>query len=480
MNNHAVFKSRLGFLLSALGMAIGTGNIWRFPRIIAQNGGGTFLIPWIIFLFLWSIPLLILEFGMGKTARKGTVGAFGIVMGKKFGWMGAYVGFCTMAIMFYYSVVTGWCLKYFIASVSGDVFIQDGAAYWNTFVATKYQPLLFHFFAIFIGSCIVFKGISGIEKANKFLIPSLFLLVIVAVVRALLLPGAVEGLNFLFTPSWSQLLNHRIWLEALTQSAWSTGAGWGLILTYAIYSKKNEDIVLNSSIIGLGNNSVSLLAAMAVIPIVFAFKPEEASQLMLEHGPASTGLTFVWIPQLFARMVGARFFLSLFFLALCFAAISSLIALFELVTRVFMDIGLARTKAIILVGSVSFILGAPSAVSMAIFENQDWVWGVGLLVSGFFIAVAAIKYGVKRFREDIVNHEGNDIRIGRFFDFLVFLIPVQFFVLLWWWFSQAGGWTDIFSSYSVGTCLFQWGIAVILFLSINKWLIRRTLGGASS
>ena len=201
---------------------------------------------------------------------------------------------------------------------------------------------------------------------------------------------------------------------------------------------------------------------------------------MLEHGPASTGLTFVWIPQLFARMVGARFFLSLFFLALCFAAISSLIALFELVTRVFMDIGLARTKAIILVGSVSFILGAPSAVSMAIFENQDWVWGVGLLVSGFFIAVAAIKYGVKRFREDIVNHEGNDIRIGRFFDFLVFLIPVQFFVLLWWWFSQAGGWTDIFSSYSVGTCLFQWGIAVILFLSINKWLIRRTLGGASS
>ena len=475
-----LFKSRLGFLLTALGMAIGTGNIWRFPRIIAQNGGGSFLIPWLIFLFLWSIPLLILEFSMGSTARKGTVGSFGIIMGRQYGWMGAYVGFCTMAIMFYYSVVTGWCIKYFLASVFGTILQQDSIAYWNTFLGSQYQPLLFHFCAMLIGSFIVYKGISGIEKANKFLIPSLFLLIIIAVVRSLTLPGAVEGLNYLFTPSLEKLLNYRVWLEALTQSAWSTGAGWGLILTYAIYSKRNEDIVLNSSIIGLGNNSVSLLAAIAIIPVVFAFRPEEAAQMMQEHGPASTGLTFVSIPQLFAQMAGGRIFLSLFFLALCFAAISSLISLFELVTRVFIDLGLTRTKAILLVGSVSFVLGTPSAVSMAIFENQDWVWGVGLLVSGFFIAIAVMKYGVRQFRGNLINHAGNEVKLGKYFDYIVFLIPVQFIILVWWWFSQAGGWTEIFTSYSVGTCLFQWGIALILFVTINKWLMRRTLGENTS
>ncbi len=394
--------------------------------------------------------------------------------------MGAYVGFCTMAIMFYYSVVTGWCIKYFLASVFGTILQQDSIAYWNTFLGSQYQPLLFHFCAMLIGSFIVYKGISGIEKANKFLIPSLFLLIIIAVVRSLTLPGAVEGLNYLFTPSLEKLLNYRVWLEALTQSAWSTGAGWGLILTYAIYSKRNEDIVLNSSIIGLGNNSVSLLAAIAIIPVVFAFRPEEAAQMMQEHGPASTGLTFVSIPQLFAQMAGGRIFLSLFFLALCFAAISSLISLFELVTRVFIDLGLTRTKAILLVGSVSFVLGTPSAVSMAIFENQDWVWGVGLLVSGFFIAIAVMKYGVRQFRGNLINHAGNEVKLGKYFDYIVFLIPVQFIILVWWWFSQAGGWTEIFTSYSVGTCLFQWGIALILFVTINKWLMRRTLGENTS
>lgn len=480
MEKTEMFKTRLGLLLAGLGMAIGTGNIWRFPRIIAQNGGGSFLIPWIIFLFLWSIPLLILEFSMGKATRKGTVGAFGTIMGKQFGWMGAYVGFCAMAIMFYYSVVTGWCFKYIFASVSGSLFRHDSLQYWDTFIASKYEPLFFHFCAMLIGSYIIYKGVSGIEKANKFLIPSLFVLLIVALIRVLTLPGSVEGLNYLFTPSLKTLLNYRVWLAALTQSAWSTGAGWGLILTYAVYMKRNEDIVLNSGIIGLGNNSVSLLAAMATIPVVFALRsPEVAISLIKEPGPASTGLTFIWIPQLFEQMAGGRFFLTLFFLALGFAAVSSMISMLELTTRIFIDLGLIRKKAIVLVGAVAFILGTPSALSMGFFENQDWAWGVGLMMSGFFFALAAIKYGVRRFRENFINLEGNDIHLGKYFDVIVFLIPVQFVVLIWWWFSQAGGWTDIFSSYSVGTCLFQWGLALIIFIAINKWLMHRTLGGDS-
>ncbi|KPK95961.1 hypothetical protein AMJ80_02715 [bacterium SM23_31] len=479
MEKKELFTSRIGLLLASLGMAVGTGNIWRFPRIIAKYGGGSFLIPWIIFLFLWSIPLLILEFSLGKGARKGTAGAFGAIMGKKFGWMGTYVGFCAMGIMFYYSVVTGWCIKYVTASITGKVFLQQGREYWDSFIATQYQPLFFHFCAMLIGSYIIYKGVRGIEKANKFLIPSLFVLLLIAMVRSLTLPGAVEGVNYLFTPKLSELFNYEVWLQALTQSAWSTGAGWGLILTYAVYMKQKEDIVLNSGIIGFGDYTVSLIAALTIVPVVFALGSAYADpvQLVQEPGPANTGLTFIWIPQLFNQIAGGRFFLTLFFLALSFAAVSSLISMIELTTRIFMDMGLTRKKAIIMVGSVAFVLGVPSALSMGFFENQDWVWSLGLMLSGFFIALAAIKYGVKRFRENFINLEGNDINLGRFFDVIVFLIPVQFVVLIWWWFSQAGGWTDIFSSFSVGTCLLQWGLAIIIFIAINKWLMNQTFEG---
>ncbi|MFC1555381.1 sodium-dependent transporter [candidate division KSB1 bacterium] len=458
-------------------MAVGTGNIWRFPRIIAQNEGGSFLIPWLIFLFLWSIPLLILEFSFGRAARKGTIGAFGKIMGKKFGWMGAYVGFCAMGIMFYYSVVTGWCFKYLFSSLSGSVLGQDGVSFWNSFVSTQYQPVLFHFMAMLIGGYIVYRGVRGIEKANKFLIPSLFLLLIVAMLRSVTLDGALAGINYLFTPQWSDLLDYKIWLEALTQSAWSTGAGWGLLLTYAVYMKQKEDIVLNSGIIGFGDYGISLIAALAIVPVVFALRPEEAVVLVQEPGPASTGLTFIAIAELFNQMAGGRIILVLFFLALSFAAVSSLISMIELTTRIFIDLGMIRKKAIIVVGSFAFLLGVPSALSMGFFENQDWVWGVGLLVSGFFFAMAAMKFGVRQFREKYINHEGNDINLGRFFDYIIFLIPVQFVVLIWWWFSKAGGWTDIFSSYSVGTCLLQWGLALVLFISLNKWLMKRTFKG---
>ncbi len=132
------FTSRYGLLVAALGMAVGTGNIWRFPRIVAQNGGGAFLIPWLIFLFLWAIPLLMVETAMGRHTRFGVVGAFGKLIGKRFTWMGCFVGWCTMAITFYYSVVTGWCIKYLWAALGGKLLGVDGSAYWESFQATSW------------------------------------------------------------------------------------------------------------------------------------------------------------------------------------------------------------------------------------------------------------------------------------------------------------------------------------------------------
>jgi len=479
MKQSEFFSSRWGLILAALGMAVGTGNIWRFPRIVAQNGGGSFLIPWIIFLFLWSIPLLIIEFSLGKKTRFGTVGAFGKFLGKKFTWMGAFVGFCTMAIMFYYSVVMGWCVKFFVASLSGDSGLAQSEQYWNTFTS-GYQPVFFHFIAMALGSFVIYKGVvAGIEKANKILIPTLFLLLILAAVRALTLPGAIAGLDYLFKPDLDLLLNYKTWLEALTQSAWSTGAGWGLILTYAVYMRQKEDVVLNSFIAGLGNNSASLIAAMAILPTIFAILPyDEAMQAV---GAGNQGLTFIWIPQLFGQMPFGSFFMTIFFLALTAAALSSLIAMIELSTRIFMDAGLQRPKAILFVGSCGFLLGLPSAFSLNFLNNQDWVWGLGLILSGIFVAFAAIKYGVDKFRTELVNSEGNDIAAGAWFNFIVkIIIPIEFVALLGWWFwqtiaSDPEGWWAPFKTYSLGTVLLQWAIALVVLVAAGNWLYKKTV-----
>ena len=222
--------------------------------------------------------------------------------------MGGFIGFCTMAIMFYYSVVMGWCVKYFIAAVTGGLNNVNGLIYWTTFSSTQFQPIIFHFISISIGAFIIFKGvIKGLEKANKFLIPALFLLIIIGTLRALSLPNAVQGLNFFFNPEWKLLLDHKVWLNALTQSAWSTGAGWGLLLTYGVYLKKKEDIVVNSFVTGFGNNSASLLIGLMIFPAVFALAPQMGlipEEIIREAGPANTGLAFIWIPALFSIFSG--------------------------------------------------------------------------------------------------------------------------------------------------------------------------------
>lgn len=488
------FTSRWGLIIAALGMAVGTGNVWRFPRIYATNEGGAFLIPWLFFLFAWSIPLLILEIGMGKKSRMGLVGAFGKLVGRRSSWMGGFVALVTTLITFYYSVVMGWCLRYFFAALSGDLsrFTDAGASQqaFESF-ATNGWAVFFHFFAIGIAAWVIHRGVvKGIEQANRILIPTLALLLLVAAVRALTLPGAEKGLQFMFHIEWSRLADYRLWLEGLTQSAWSTGAGWGLLLTYAVYTREREDIVRNSLMIGLGNNSMSLLAALAVLPTVFAYfystlPPDVAYQRAFDvatfSGPASTGLTFVWIPILFSKFPFGQFFSAIFFLALTAAALSSLIAMVELITRILIDLGMTRSRAIIAVFSVVFLGGVPSALSLNFFANQDWAWGLGLMVSGGLFAVAAIRFGLNRVRTELINLPGNELNVGPWFNgVLGILVPMEFLVMLTWWIVQSFGFTEAwwnpFSTFSLGTCLFQWALAIILMLSLNNWMANRTLG----
>jgi NSS family neurotransmitter:Na+ symporter len=468
------FSSRWALMVAMLSMAVGTGNIWRFPRIAATNGGGTFLIPWAIFLITWSVPLLLCEFAMGKGTRRGPIGAFAALVGERFAWMGAWVALCSIFIMFYYGVVTGWCLRYFYAAVTGELPGPSPTALWESYAGSEWAVVTL-VLSIALAVLAVGRGVRGIEIATQIMMPVLVVLVVVLAIRAVTLPGAERGLAFLFTPDLSGLGNSRVWLEALTQNAWDTGAGWGLALTYAVYMRQREDTTINGFMLGFGNNSVSLLAGIMVLCTVFSIRPDAATEIV---GAGNTGLTFIWVPQLFAAIPGGRFFMSFFFLALFFAALTSLISMFELGARALIDRGWTRGRALTMLTLAAIVAGLPSALSMSFFVNQDNVWGVGLMLSGLFFGIAILKYGVDRFRKLYVNSEGSDITIGRWWNAAMILVVLEALVLLGWWLSQTistEGWAaslDPFLPWSLGTFLLQWGILFVLLLAFNRRIAR--------
>ena len=463
------FSSRFAMILAMLSMAVGTGNIWRFPRIVASNDGGSFIIAWICFLLLWSVPLLIVELAMGKHTRTGTIGAFARMMGKKYAWMGAWVAWCAIAIMFYYAVVAGWTLRFTLAAITGELSAAAPGEVWRAFAYTR-AAVAFQFLAVFLAVVVVARGVKGIEAVARVLLPALVVMVIILALRAVTLPGAERGLAFMFTPSLEGLANHQTWLQALTQNAWDTGAGWGLVLTYAIYLRKEEDTALNAFIVGFGNNTVSLLAGVMVLCTIFAIMPDAAAQIT---GAGNEGLTFTWVPQLFQRMPLGRVLIVVFFLALFFAAWTSLISMVELATRVLQDGGMARNSALWLIGVAGFVLGVPSALNQSVFLNQDFVWGVGLMVSGLFFALAVLRFGISRFRETLINHEYTNIHVGKWWDLSIYLVIVQAVALVLWWLWQVRT-EALWGPYGLGHTLVQWAIALGVFITLNDWMARRT------
>ena len=483
------FTSRWALLLSVLGIAVGTGNIWRFPRIAAANAGeggaGAFLVAWLVFLLAWSIPLIIAEYALGQRGRRGVVGTFASLAGGKAAWLGGFVAFVAAAIMCYYSVVAGWCAYYLATSTAGGLPVTSEAALasWEAFQGSLW-PVLLHGGMMALGVLAVSGGVRGIERANKLLVPTLLVVVLIAVVRAVTLPGSGEGIAFLFTPDWGTLASPATWLEALTQNAWDTGAGWGLILTYAAYMRREDGVVRNAVLTGVGNNTVSLLAGTMIFGIVFAVlgaagqSQGEILELMKNSGDRGTGLTFIWMPQLFSEMPLGRPLAILFFLGLSFAALSSLLSMIELSTRVVVDFGVDRKKAVAGVGVGAFLLGVPSALSGGVFGNQDFVWGVALMLSGAFIAYAVVRYGAARIRSEIAAPE--DWRLPAIWDvWMRVAIPLQAAVLLGWWIYRttttdfAARWWDPSELYGTANVLLQWAVALGVLFALNRWMVRR-------
>jgi len=257
----------------------------------------------------------------------------------------------------------------------------------------------------------------------------------------------------------------------------------GMGITYAVYMSKKEDIALNSFLTGFGDTAIALVAGIAVICTVFASANtySDATGYLAKGG---TALTFIYLTELFVKMPLGWLIAPMFFLAMAFAALTSLISGMEISTRNFMDFGWSRRKSVTVVTSVTFLLGIPSAVvvlhhkgvpTTAFLDNQDLVWGIGLIVSGFFVAFAIWKYGVSRFREELVNTRWNDLRIGKWWDWVIkFLFPVQFIALFGWYFYQT--WMEPSSEWwhkgptAVIILLLEWGVVMLIAIFLNRRL----------
>ncbi len=419
--------------------------------------------------------------------RAGPLGSIVRLVGPKFAWMGAWITLAAVAIMFYYSVITGWVLEYLIVSCTGQLAGADSQQFYDQFVAGPW-PLVWHFVSMTLALVVIWRGVGAIERVTTLLLPSLFFLVVALAVRAVLLPGADKGLAFIFTVDWSQLADYRIWLEALTQNAWDTGSGWGLITVYAIYVRAKDDSSVNCFLLGIGNNIASLLSGVAVLCTIFAIMPEAEKQIV---GAGNEGLTFIWFPQLFARMPAGGLFMIFFFAALFMAAFMSLISMVELAVRGLQDLGMTRNRALSIAGVLGLAGGVPIALSLDFLKNQDWVWATALIPSGLMFAFVAVRYGLDEFRGRYVNLPCNQVTIGRWWCVIMgVLVPVQGVVLLAWFFWQTFPaaeskdgesialsarlveWLRPDRIENVGTVLVQWAVLLAVLWSANRWMGR--------
>ena len=495
MSSKEQFSGRWALILASLGMAIGAGNLWRFPRLAGQYGG-TFLILWLFFLIVWSVPLLMAEFSIGKKYKKGVIGSFALFAGKRMAWGGWFITVCTLGIGFYYSVVTGWGLRYLwlatqnmFAAIGGGTRIKEHLEtnpdylnqFWSSVSNESVGTLVLHIVAVALGAIVLLKGIQkGLEKANRILIPGLFILLFIIMVISLSMENGYLGLEYMFSIKPELFSNPKVWLEALSQSAWSTGAGWGLIMTISSYSRKKEDVTLNTFIGAFGNNTASLLAGLAILPSVFALSGSEGAAIeFLQSG--NQALTFTIIPKLFAGFPVGWLFTFVFFLAFFMAAFSSLLPMIELFIKNLTDMGWARNTATLRAAAFCVIFGIPSAWSLDIFSNQDWVWGLGLIISGLIIMLSVILHGPLKFKKNFIDADSDFIVSPIYFVTFMFVnIGLGSFLIYWWmslgyseypWFNSEGNW-NVFDSYSNATLITQWLIVIVSGIVLNKWLYK--------
>lgn len=319
------FKTKSGFILACIGSAVGMGNIWLFPYKVGQLGGAAFIIPYFIFIILLGFSGVIEEMALGKAMQTGPLGAFKKALelrGKSYGEIiGLIPVIGSLGIAVGYSVVVGWILKFTIQSFTGAVTSSENSGAFFGAIAGKYGSLGWHIAALVLVILIMNLGVGkGIEKVNKIMMPLFFFMFLFLALRVFFLPNSFEGYKFLFQTDWSKLANPKTWVFALGQAFFSLSLAGSGTVVYGSYLKKDEDIVNSAIYVSIFDTMAAMLAALVIIPAVFAYGVEPSA------GPP---LMFIVMPEIFKKMPLGILFSSIFFLAVLFAAITSLINLFE-------------------------------------------------------------------------------------------------------------------------------------------------------
>ncbi|WP_130869156.1 sodium-dependent transporter [Intestinimonas massiliensis (ex Afouda et al. 2020)] len=347
------FTSSLGFVLAAVGSAVGMGNIWLFPYRIGQYGGGAFLIPYFLFVALFSYVGLTGEFALGRLTGTGAMGSLDYVLRKKGKRGGKLLGVIpllgVLGIAIGYSVVVGWVLRYTAGSVTGSILNGDAQGFFDA-LAVDFGSIPWHLAAVVLTVIILVLGVAGgIEKLSKVMMPAFFILFLIIAVRVAFLPGAAEGYLYLLQPDWSRLLDPETWVMAMGQAFFSLSINGAGMLIYGSYMKKSENILRHAGMTAVLDTLAALLAGFAIIPAVFAFGIDPTS------GPA---LMFVTLPQVFEQMPGGQIFAVLFFLSVFFAGITSLMNMLEACGEALSSTArLSRGLSLLVVGAVTFGAG---------------------------------------------------------------------------------------------------------------------------
>lgn len=352
--------SRLGFVLAAAGSAIGLGNIWKFPYITGENGGGWFVLIYLLCIAFVGLPIMMAEIFVGRTTQKSPVGAYKALSRPRSPWiLSGWLGVATaFIILSYYSVVAGWAMHYTWLSLTGTVSDLTAENTESTFVELYTSPslnLMWHVLFMAGTIAIVLGGVrGGIERWSKILMPLLFLIMVAMLLRATTMDGFGRALEFVFAPDATHLSAAGV-LEALGHSFFTLSLGMGAMITYGSYLRRDDDLVTTSVTVGVLDTAIALMACMVLFPITFSYGMEPSK---------TVGLVFMNMPLAFSQMPGGAIWSTVFFVLLIFAAITSAISLLEVAVSYFIDErGWSRAVATLVCGGAIALLGIPSALS---------------------------------------------------------------------------------------------------------------------
>lgn len=437
--SRASWNSRIGFMIAAAGSAIGLANVWRFPYIVGHYGGAAFILVYLLFLALIGVPVFIAEVLIGRTAQKSPGGAFEEI-GKNKAWgaagkMTILTGFIVSA---FYSVVAGWIMGYLFLSLNGTVVTMSSTAvaaeHFNALTAHPWWSLANHALFMLISTAILFFGVrAGIEKSNKVMLPMLFVVLLLLLIRGLTLPGADDALSFLFKPDWSKMTSAAL-ITALGHSFFTLSLGQGTMVTYGSYIKDNDNLVTTCMPPVIMDTIVSLMAAVVVFTIVFGAGHEPAA------GP---GLIFHTIPTVFTHLPGGQFLAILFFLLVVLAALTSQISAMEPTIAYFMErFDFSRHKATLVCGTCAFLAGVPCALA-ANYLADTRIFGMDILdavstfasdvlipLGGFFaVLLVGWRWGVPGALEKLLPPDAPRWLKGYFWFCFKFAAPILMIVV---------------------------------------------------